>query len=185
MVNNEWIPGATVTCKICNQRLSPPFCKELLKIAANTNASQAVKTISEHVNSTDGPQPISVKISKVPGMQTVHQIIFWGGINAERQDVTHRVRVTHPFQQLGLRSRPNKKQRDILGQLGWMALTPHTARPLQQGGLAGKNTLFWNEIANTWGHHGQVHEYVSASKRNEDCCTDAVCACCKRTRGMH
>eukprot|EP00978_Attheya_sp_CCMP212_P011678 scaffold28948_cov31-Attheya_sp.AAC.1 len=43
-----------------------------------------------------------------------------------------------------------------------MALTPHTARPLQQGDLAANST---------WGHHGQVAQmlFVRAANEQEEC----------------
>lgn len=32
---------------------------------------------------------------------------------------------------------------------------------------------------------GKAHEYVTTEERNADCCEDAVCTCCKRSRGMY
>lgn len=52
----------------------------------------------------------------------------------------------------------------------------------------GTHALFWlRKTANKPGRwvQGCIHEFVSAEERNIGCCSDAICACPKHTRGMY
>lgn len=176
-VVNEWIPGASAKCEICQCTLSSDYCKQLLmQLASSKTSCKAIRNLAEKVKFLN-PNPVSVVITEVPGR--VRQPIYVAsssrcqerslvGFNSVRQ------------LSLGRQSRPDKRRRREESSLTDNHQTGDHRVSFQEGTKA----LFWMHESKKW-EPGRIGKFVSANDRNVCGCMLAVCHCPKHTRGKY
>ena len=193
VVHDRWIATTTATCEVCTHNVSLRFAQTVM---ASIENNPGIQKLHGHIVNKEA---VSIKFAKVPGHTIVRRQITCSKSGCRpHQYYDHVIRDRVSMRCAGKRTQ--KSFAPAQAREGNPSLRSSSASLFHNSPWDGYEPgMFANSKAKFWVDdgkkskrkplwvEGKMHEYYSAEDRNRNSCvcSNAVCSCMNRSKGMY